>query len=520
MISPPEALYKQEWIFNKTDRTAPPQFGVCFSGGGNRSAAFSIGVLRALHAKSLLEKIDVISAVSGGSYALSWFLLQPFYHRASLDDPKAMIGEIQEEMFDLDGPFQQYLVKNAKPLGASGLISLFLQVAITLPFDIVLFNALRLLSGLLSWGSGATKAANLLNAQSLSRKSYREGIQRTYHVFPDRQNKVPDENLSFWDRGFIASQHLDLTRYLVAPVSFPALTDFALRAGLPSFVFNATVRPPQPDADTHLNKRIFELSPMGLGSDSCGYLEWADTEGLGWEPGDEIQKGWMFRLNKKNDADGSTPSPYATIRCFNLAPAVSGAALSGTNIEERRTRRLLKLFNMGLEYVVPSPAELKRVVRLSDGGHSENLGLYALLRRRCRSILVVDAEHDPTYDFSAYRKVKKAAQEELNTNLNIPGIENIISGTGTFDAAQPIQEGTITFDDGHKGKISYLKLSMHPDLLGDQADVINAYAKKHPQFPQESTLDQYFQPAQFKAYRELGHAIAQSLSSDIVDQIN
>ena len=514
MISSPEALYKHERIFYKTTPSAPPNFGVCFSGGGNRSAAFSIGVLRALHTGDLLGKIDVISAVSGGSYALSWFLLQPFYHRASLEDPKAMIGGIQEEMFDLKGPFQEYLVKNAKPLGATGLIGLFLQVALTLPFDLVLFNTLRLLSGPLSWGSGAARTANLLNAQSISRKNYREGIQRTYHVFPDRQNKVPDEKLSFWDRTFMASQHLDLTRYMVAPVSFPALTDFALRAGLPSFVFNATVRPPQPDSDTPLNQRIFELNPMGLGSDSCGYIEWEHTEGFGWEPGDQVEKDWMFRFNKKNDDGNGTPSPYATIRCINLAPAVSGAALSGTNIEERRTRRLLKLLNMGLEYVVPSPAEIKRVVRLSDGGHSENLGLYALLRRRCRSILVVDAEHDPAYAFGAYRKVKKAAQKELNIKIRIPGIDNIISGTGSFDAAEPILEGTTTFDDGHPGKLYYLKLSMHPDLLGDQAEIINAYARKHPQFPQESTLDQYFQPAQFKAYRELGYTIGKTLPRD------
>lgn len=515
MIKSPEPLYEREWIFNRNDRSAPPHFGVCFSGGGNRSAAFSIGVLRALHAGDQLKKIDVISAVSGGSYALSWFLLQPFYHRASLEDSKAMIGGIQEGMFDLSGPFQEYLVKNAKPLGATGLIGLFLQVAITLPFDLVLFNALRFLSGPLSWGGGAARTANLLNAQSISRKNYREGIQRTYHVFPDRKNKVPEEKLSFRDRTFMASQHLDLTRYMVAPVSFPDLTDFAMRAGLPSFVFNTTVRPPQPDADTPLNHRIFELNPMGLGSDSCGYIDWEHTEGFGWEPGDQVEKGWMFRQNGKNGADSNTPSPYATIRCFNLAPAVSGAALSGTNIEERRTRRLLKLLNMGLEYVAPSPADLKRVVRLSDGGHSENLGLYALLRRRCSSILVVDAEHDPSYTFSAYCKVKKAAQNELNIRLNIPGIENIVSGTDTFDAARPIQEGTTTFGDGHQGKIYYLKLSMHPEQLSDQADVINAYAKKHPQFPQESTLDQYFQPTQFKAYRELGYAIAKNLPSDI-----
>ena len=146
MVNSPEALYEREWVFNKAARYASPRFGVCFSGGGNRSAALSIGVLRALHAKDLIHKIDVISAVSGGSYALSWFLLQPFYHRAGLEDPKANIDRIQEEMFDLGGPFQQYLVKNAKPLGASGLISLFLQVVITLPFDLVLFNALRLLS--------------------------------------------------------------------------------------------------------------------------------------------------------------------------------------------------------------------------------------------------------------------------------------------------------------------------------------------------------------------------------------
>src|SRR5581483_5063275 len=34
---------------------------------------------------------------------------------------------------------------------------------------------------------------------------------------------------------------------------------------------------------------------------------------------------------------------------------------------------------------------------LSDGGHYDNLGLYELLRRRCRYIIVVDAECDPEY---------------------------------------------------------------------------------------------------------------------------
>lgn|SRR5882724_2451029 len=62
------------------------------SGGGNRSAAFSIGVLRALHEKRLLDTVDVMSAVSGGSYALSWYLLQPLYY--ALTDSKASLSEM------------------------------------------------------------------------------------------------------------------------------------------------------------------------------------------------------------------------------------------------------------------------------------------------------------------------------------------------------------------------------------------------------------------------------------------
>ncbi len=518
MIKSPEDLFEREWILNKQDPAAPPRVGICFSGGGNRSAAFAIGILRALHERELLSKIDVMSAVSGGSYALSWFLLQPFYHRASLENPKAALRQIQDEMFDLDGPFQRYLVENAKPLGATNWISLILQVAIALPIDFVLFNALRIFSLPLASGSRATGIANLLNAQSISRKSYRDGIQRSYHVFPDPQNKTPVKELGFWDKSFVASQHLDITRTDVAPVSFQALTEFAQRAELPSFVFNTTVRPPRPDANSPLGQRIFEIGPMGLGSNSCGYLSWEDTDGLGWEPGTPVESGVISRRLRRaasRDRASGDVSPFATIRNVNTAPAVSGAALSGTNIEGQKLRWLLQLFNLGLEYVVPSPADKLRAVRLSDGGHSENLGAYALLRRRCRTILVVDAEHDPSYEFGAYRTLKQAAEQELDIKIDIPGLDAILDGTGVFNADRPIHEGTTSFDGNYQGKIYYMKLSMHADLLDDQAETINAYAESHHQFPQEPTSDQYYEAPQFMAYRALGYAIARILPSNL-----
>lgn len=53
-----------------------PRMCLALSGGGLRAAAFSIGILEGLHGlpKGWIEKLDVISAVSGGSYALAWYL--------------------------------------------------------------------------------------------------------------------------------------------------------------------------------------------------------------------------------------------------------------------------------------------------------------------------------------------------------------------------------------------------------------------------------------------------------------
>ena len=47
-------------------------FGVCFSGGGIRSATFNLGVLQGLARQGLLPYIDYLSTVSGGGYIGSW----------------------------------------------------------------------------------------------------------------------------------------------------------------------------------------------------------------------------------------------------------------------------------------------------------------------------------------------------------------------------------------------------------------------------------------------------------------
>lgn len=62
-------------------RPAPPAefdkrpVGVCLSGGGIRSAAFSLGAMREFEATGFLDQVDALSAVSGGNYtATGWMV--------------------------------------------------------------------------------------------------------------------------------------------------------------------------------------------------------------------------------------------------------------------------------------------------------------------------------------------------------------------------------------------------------------------------------------------------------------
>lgn len=67
-----------------------PQIGLALSGGGIRSATFSLGLLRGLSSLHLLKRIDYLSTVSGGGYAGAFFcgLFSPRDGQRAIVDPK------------------------------------------------------------------------------------------------------------------------------------------------------------------------------------------------------------------------------------------------------------------------------------------------------------------------------------------------------------------------------------------------------------------------------------------------
>jgi hypothetical protein len=149
-----------------------------------------------------------------------------------------------------------------------------------------------------------------------------------------------------------------------------------------------------------------------------------------------------------------------------------------------------------------------RYVYLSDGGHFENLALYEMVARRCRYVIVSDAGCDTTYCFADLANAIRRVRIDFGIPIDFPaGVP--ISAPGTGRARWAV--GTIGYSAvdplAQDGVIVYLK----PALIGDEPiDVVN-YARSHAAFPQQSTMNQWFDTAQFESYRMLGLHTVQSL---------
>jgi len=145
-------------------------------------------------------------------------------------------------------------------------------------------------------------------------------------------------------------------------------------------------------------------------------------------------------------------------------------------------------------------------VYLSDGGHFENLGLYELLRRRCRLIVVVDASADGALDFEDLGNAIRKCGTDLHIDINIDVGKIDLSKGSEFSTAHCVT-GQILYEKVDQGARNGTLLYIKPSLTGTEfADVLN-YRKTNKSFPHQTTADQWFDETQFESYRSLGYHI-------------
>jgi hypothetical protein len=162
--------------------------------------------------------------------------------------------------------------------------------------------------------------------------------------------------------------------------------------------------------------------------------------------------------------------------------------------------------------------DTSRYVLLSDGGHFDNLGLYEMVLRRCRFIIVVDGSQDKNATFedlgAAVRKIRIDLGIEITFENPVAiykkGDPEITKGNGRYCAV-----ATIRYPDG-PGHPSGVLLYTKPAILGDEPRDVLQYAAANPDFPHQTTLDQFFNESQFESYRRLGEHVIDSLCGNSV----
>jgi hypothetical protein len=148
----------------------------------------------------------------------------------------------------------------------------------------------------------------------------------------------------------------------------------------------------------------------------------------------------------------------------------------------------------------------KDMLHLSDGGHFENLGAYELIRRRCRHVVVCDASEDADFTFENLGNLVRRVREDFGVGIKLD-VSPLKPGADGMSAMHAVT-GTIEYrDGGEPGVIIYIK----PNVTGDEEEDIRQYKASGAKFPHESTADQFFDEAQWEAYRCLGcHATTEA----------
>jgi hypothetical protein len=182
----------------------------------------------------------------------------------------------------------------------------------------------------------------------------------------------------------------------------------------------------------------------------------------------------------------------------------------------------------GLTFCMPGFGykETNNFLELSDGGHFENLGIYELVRRGCRLIIVCDGGQDIRASYSDFVSAIRRIEQDFGAEIEFErggGPERMIARPVSDEypkdadyAAHGFLWATIKYNRHAArggpalGKIIYLKATMIKGL-GIKA---KGYKGAQPDFPDESTANQFFNEEQFEAYREVGYRIADTMCQD------
>ena len=167
---------------------------------------------------------------------------------------------------------------------------------------------------------------------------------------------------------------------------------------------------------------------------------------------------------------------------------------------------------------------------LSDGGSFENMGGYELIRRRLPLMVIVDGEEDPDYSYEGLANLVRKARMDFGAEISFLTRERIAllnmpqEIADCFDHPDQLRPDEAGYSTAHAALASVryggaeqpgsLLIYIKPTLKRDVPADVREYQVKNKPFPQQPTMNQFFDEAQWESYRRLGETIADKIFVD------
>jgi predicted acylesterase/phospholipase RssA len=254
----------------------------------------------------------------------------------------------------------------------------------------------------------------------------------------------------------------------------------------------------------------FVFTPRFCGSGATphlGFRETADYAG-------GVQLGWAMSVSgaafSPNAGYTTMPGLALLMTLFNLRLGIwagnPGKAGEEGRVKCYQQRGPHNAWRPLISEAFARTDDQRKYVYLSDGGHFDNLGVYEMLRRRCRFIVVSDATCDPDYAYADLGSVVRKAAIDFGIRITFKHLDMPRRGETALQGAYSafaIIEYPEERSPGRRQRGYLLYIKAYYQGLEEPADV-RAYAMANPAFPHDSTLNQFFGEAQFESYRVLG----------------
>ena len=457
------------------DRFDDTKFGIALSGGGIRSATINLGFLRTLNKVSVLEKADYLSTVSGGGYTGA-FIQATLKNTGNY---KELFKKEHIDYFRKRGNYLipgRGLEKmwNRLMLVVGFLVSLVMSWISPLIIGLVIYGIYLIIGDLLPINSsefdknksfvfdfGIPIILTILVVHFIS------NILLNYNLnISSKFNKLESALVGF---AILVFAGVFVSSFQLASIAPEKLlfyfggAIFLLTLGYftnpNSLSFHRFYR--EKLADTYLNfagdfkniklKDIFKntgnpaldyLAPYPLVNTCLNLQATNDKKFKGTKTNDYFLLSPLYCGSKLTNYVSTSKT-----RCYRditlpAAVTISAAAINpGMGIYSNKFLSVITtLLNARLGYWIDNPLKIKSVkpvwwptyfikelfsrmgtdnkmLNISDGGHIENLGIYELLRRKCRLIIAVDAGADPEFTFSDLENLTIRARNELGLDI-------------------------------------------------------------------------------------------------------